>query len=123
MKFAGSTRYFFLYFLLLTIVNSQLSTAQSGTSSAISGTVLDATSAALPDAAVTATNVDTKATRAGVTNSDGRYFFSQVNPGTYTVTVKASGFAERSPAPFPVEVGRTVTLNLTLRCLRQRRTS
>ncbi len=41
--------------------------------------------------------------------------FSQVNPGTYTVTVRASGFAERSSAPVQVEVGRTVTLNLTLR--------
>lgn len=74
----------------------------------------DANGAALPNAAVTATNVDTKATRAGVTNGDGRFLFSQVNPGTYTATVKASGFAELASAPFPVEVGRTVTLNLTL---------
>jgi hypothetical protein len=76
--------------------------------------VTDATGAVLPDAAVTATNVDTKATRAGVTNADGRFLFSQVNPGTYTVTVSAKGFAEQSSPPVQVEVGRTVTLNLTV---------
>jgi hypothetical protein len=101
-------------FLLLTIVNSRLSEGQSGTSSAISGTVTDATGAALPNAAVTATNLDTKAARAGVTNADGRYLFSQVNPGAYTVTVRASGFAEQTSPPVQVEVGRTVTLDLTL---------
>jgi hypothetical protein len=99
---------------MLIIVNSQLLVGQSGTSSAISGIVTDSTGAALPNATVTATNVDTKATRAGVTNGDGRFLFSQVNPGTYTVTVKASGFAEQSSPPVQVDVGRTVMLNLTL---------
>ena len=37
-----------------------------------------------------------------------------MNPGTYTVAVSAKGFAEQSSAPVQVEVGRTVTLNLTL---------
>jgi hypothetical protein len=115
MKSVRTYGHFFRYFLLLTIVNSQLAAGQSGTSSAISGTIADSNGAGLPNAAVKATNADTKATRAGVTNADGRYLFSQVNPGTYTVTVKASGFAEQTSAPFPVEVGRTVTLNLTLR--------
>jgi hypothetical protein len=76
--------------------------------------VADANGAVLPDAAVTATNIDTKATRGGVTNGDGRFLFSQVNPGTYTVTVIAKEFAEQTSAPFQVEVGRTVTLNLKL---------
>jgi hypothetical protein len=76
--------------------------------------VTDATGAVLADVAVTTTNVDTKAARAGVTNADGRFLFSQVNPGTYTVTVIAKGFAEQTSATFQVEVGRTVTLNLIL---------
>jgi hypothetical protein len=88
--------------------------AQSGTSSAISGTVTDATGAALAKAAVTAASIETKATRMGETNAEGRFLFSQVNPGSYVVTVKASGFAEQSSRPVAVEVGRTVTLNFTL---------
>ncbi len=107
-------RAYFFYYLMLIIVNSRLLVGQSGTSSALSGIVADSAGAALPNAAVTATNVDTKATRAGVTNADGRFLFSQVNPGTYTVTVKASGFAEQTSPPIQIEVGRTVTLNLTL---------
>ena len=114
MESRGTIRHYYRYFLLLTIINSQLLVAQSGTSCAISGTVADASGAALPNAAVTATNVDTKATRAGVTNGNGRFLFSQVNPGTYTVTVIAKGFAEQTSVPFQVEVGRTVTLNLKL---------
>ncbi len=48
------------------------------------------------------------------TNADGRFLFSQVNPGTYTVTVSANGFAEQTSPPIAVEVGRTVTLNFNL---------
>jgi hypothetical protein len=105
---------FFVCFLLLTIVNPDLCPAQSGTSSAISGVVTDQTGAALPNAAVTAINVDTRASRAGHTDADGRFLFSQVNPGVYTLTVSASGFAEQTSQPLEVEVGRTVTLNLNL---------
>jgi hypothetical protein len=54
------------------------------------------------------------ATRTGETNSDGRFLFSQVNPGNYTVTVQAHGFAEETSRPVEVGVGRTVTLNLSL---------
>src|SRR5271157_1017017 len=114
MTCTRTIRYFFICFLLLTIVNSQLSVGQSGTSSAISGTVADPTGAALAKAEVIATNVDTKATRAGQTNGDGRFLFSQVNPGTYTVTVRANGFAEQTSRPVEVGVGRTVTLHLNL---------
>jgi hypothetical protein len=88
--------------------------AQSGTSSALSGTVVDATDAVLSNAAVTATNVDTKAVRVGQTNGDGRFLFPEVNPGTYTVTVRANGFAEQTSQPTAVGVGRTVTLNFKL---------
>jgi hypothetical protein len=114
MPYTRSTWYSFARILMLTIVNLQLCGAQSGTSSAISGTVTDSTGAALTNAAVTATNVNTKAIRAGQTNSDGRFLFSQVNPGSYTVTVTASGFAEQTSRPIEVEVGRTITLNLSL---------
>jgi hypothetical protein len=77
-------------------------------------TVADQTSAALPNAVVTATNVDTKASRSGQTNTDGRFLFSQLNPGTYTITVTAAGFAQQTSRPIQVGVGRTVTLSLSL---------
>jgi hypothetical protein len=99
---------------MLTAVNCGRLDAQSGTSSAISGMVADASGAALPGADVTATEVDTKATRAEQTDQDGRFIFSQVNPGIYTITVRASGFATQTSQPVSVEVGRTTTLNFNL---------
>ncbi len=114
MKHTRIIEYFSLCLLLLTIVNPVPFKAQSGTSSAISGMVSDSTGAELPNAGVTVINVDTKAVRTGQTNSDGRFLFAQLNPGNYTVTVKADGFAEQTSRPVAVAVGRTVTLNFNL---------
>jgi hypothetical protein len=103
-----------LGFLLLIMVNCCNLAAQSGTSSAISGAVVDATGASLPNAKVEATEINTGAVRKETTSSDGRFLFSQVNPGTYSVTVRAGGFAKQTSQPVAVEVGHTVTLNMTL---------
>ena len=99
-----------LWLALLTVTGM----GQSGTSSAISGTVTDSTGALVPNAAVNATETSTKAVRTGITDASGHYLFSQVNPGTYQVTVQASGFAAASSAPTLVEVGRNVALNFSL---------
>jgi hypothetical protein len=52
---------------------------QSGTSSAISGTLTDTTGGLIPNAVVTATETNTKAIRTGRTDASGRYLFSLVN--------------------------------------------
>ena len=109
-----TTRGLLAVWLLLTLVNGVCLFAQSGTSSAISGTVRDASGATVASAEVTATEVDTKATRAEQTDPGGHYLFSQVNPGTYQVKVQTNGFAVSTSAPTPVGVGRTVTLNFSL---------
>ncbi|MGO9336189.1 MAG: carboxypeptidase regulatory-like domain-containing protein [Terracidiphilus sp.] len=103
-----------IFYLLLTAVNSRSCLAQSGISSAISGTVADATGAVLTDAEVTATNVETKASRNGRTNGEGRFLFSQMNPGNYVVTVTANGWAKQKSSSVEVDLGRTVTLNFTM---------
>jgi hypothetical protein len=90
------------------------SLAQSGTSSTLAGTVTDRSGALLPNAAVTAVATDTHATRSGLTNAPGRFLFSQINPGTYIVSVHANGFADAESAPTVVPVGRTLALDFTL---------
>lgn len=99
---------------MLASVNCGWLAAQSGTSSALSGTVCDSSGATVANAEVTATEVDTKATRAEETDPGGHYLFSQVNPGTYQVTVRTRGFAVSTSVPTFVGVGRTVTLNFLL---------
>src|SRR5271154_5666224 len=88
--------------------------AQSGTSSALAGNVADSSGAALANATVTAIQTETHATRSGVSNAQGRFLFSQVNPGTYVVTVHSNGFADSQSAPTIVPVGRTIALDFVL---------
>ena len=107
-------KYDLIFVLVLTIVNPCLLRAQSETSSAISGTVTDASGAVVADASITATEANTKAVRAGRTDAIGHYLFSQVNPGTYQITVSASGFAVAVSEPTLVDVGRNVALNFSL---------
>ncbi|HEY4048206.1 MAG TPA: TonB-dependent receptor [Acidobacteriaceae bacterium] len=96
------------------LVHAVSSPAQSGTSSALAGTVRDVSGAVVADAEVRAVNTNTKATRTGKTDAAGRFLFSQVNPGIYEVTVEARGFAVQSSQPTAVAVGRTATLNFSL---------
>ena len=88
--------------------------AQSGTSSALAGTVTDNSGAVIPHATVTATDVNTKTARSGQTDASGHYLLSQINPATYQIKVTASGFGIASSEATPVGVGRTVTVNFTL---------
>jgi len=103
-----------LLLLGFALANCGYASAQSGTSSALTGTLKDSSGALVTDATVTAINVDTKAIRNGQSNNSGRFLFSQIDPGNYQVTVKASGFAVQTSQATPVAVGRTVTLNFTL---------
>ena len=88
--------------------------AQSGTSSAIAGVVADKSGAVIPKACVQATEVNTGATRAVESNMDGRFLFSQVNPGIYRIEVQAVGFGPGESQPVSVTVGQTAAVNFTL---------
>lgn len=114
MKLHRRMTHSFFLLLLLTAVNPALLSAQSNTTSAIAGTVTDATGAALAGADMTAEDAGTGERRVGKTNEQGRFLFAQVEPGTYTVRASAAGFAQQKSEPFAVEVGRTVTLELKL---------
>ena len=66
--------------------------AQGTGQGTISGTVTDSTSAVVPGARVTITNSDTKVSHDTDTNSTGYFEVDNLNPGTYTISVAASGF-------------------------------
>jgi iron complex outermembrane receptor protein len=63
-----------------------------GTSGSISGSVLDATGAALVGAKVTATRADTGQKTTVTTNGSGLYVFASLPPGQYSVRVAVPGF-------------------------------
>ncbi len=75
------------------------------TTGSISGSVQDEKAAAIPNATVTARNVETNTPRTAQTNDEGRYRFENMPVGAYEVTVEAAGFAKY------VQTGITLALN------------
>src|SRR4051812_41116689 len=71
---------------------SAMAMAQSTTDGAIGGTVKDPNGAIVPNASVTVKNEETNKEATGTTDSDGRFQVIHLQPGTYTVTINASGF-------------------------------
>jgi hypothetical protein len=100
--------------LILTMVNAPPLGAQSGTSSALAGSVADKSGAVIPKAQVKATDLNTGAVRVVQSGTDGRFLFSQVNPGSYRIEVHAEGFGPGQSQPTSVFVGQTATVNFTL---------
>ncbi len=66
--------------------------AQSGTTGALTGSVVDQSDGAIPGVTVSAVNVATNESRDAVTNSEGFYRLSALATGTYEVTFQLSGF-------------------------------
>jgi len=56
------------------------------------GAVHDSTGAVLPNAKVSAVNVATKVTTEATSNASGDYVLPALQPGTYSLTVEATGF-------------------------------
>ena len=58
----------------------------------VQGTVADPSQAALPEATVTLRNVNTGVDTVRQADAAGHFLFDFVQPGTYSVTVQATGF-------------------------------
>jgi hypothetical protein len=88
--------------------------AQSASSGTVSGMVTDPSNAVVAGAAITLTDISTNIPRTANSNSTGRYFFADVTPGTYTLTVSKTGFATSKTDNQIVQVGVNLTVNLSL---------
>ena len=66
--------------------------AAQSTTADILGSVTDVSGAAIPNAQVTLTNLDTKVTQTTQTTGAGDYTFTQLGPGNYSVQVVENGF-------------------------------
>ncbi len=88
-------------------------TAQTFTG-AITGVVSDASGAGVPGASVTLTNAATRELRAVESTVDGRYTFSQIQPGAYSVKAVKAGFRDVVTNDVRLSTSQTLELNLTL---------
>ena len=87
--------------------------AQTIISGDIAGTVTDPSGAAIPGAAVTATSMATGASKTVTAGAAGDYRISLLQPGSYKLSVSASGF-QTTQLNVDVRVGQVTNGNLQL---------
>src|ERR1700719_4810626 len=96
--------------------------SQGETTSAIVGQVRDATEAAVPNATVAVTNHDTGLKRTATTDDAGRFNFSQLKPGAYSVKVDAEGFDPQQNDAVIAALGQKQTVNFMLKVAQSKQT-
>jgi len=104
-------RTLWILFSLLLIGSLAFAQRDLGT---VTGTVTDATGAAVPNAKVTLANTATGVSYDTVTTGTGAYTRPALNPGTYTVTVQAPGFQKAQQSNVIVNPGTPVAVDLIL---------
>src|ERR1700731_30302 len=77
----------------------------------LNGTVTDPSGAALPNAKVTVTSLQTGLTRTTTTNQTGLYSIPQLPVGTYDLTVEANGFKLSKRTGVSLTVGAVATVD------------
>ena len=80
----------------------------------IEGIVLDQNKAALPDALITVTNLETGTTRIVRTDESGVYRFPLLPLGTYCITAEALNFKKLVREGITLTTGQTATVDLYL---------
>jgi len=100
-KIAGIFLAFF--FVTAAVVHAQVASGE------VNGTVTDKSSGFVAGAAVNLINQATKIGDRATTNSEGYFVFINVKPGTYVLTVEATGFKSTEISLFDVGVNQTVT--------------
>ena len=85
----------------------------------ISGTVTDATGAAVVGAAVKLVSPDTGLTRDGSTSSAGEFVFQDLPLGKYDITVTQAGFDKVHVSGVTVDAGKIATVGLKLEVAKQ----
>ncbi|PYQ52385.1 MAG: hypothetical protein DMF59_04830 [Acidobacteria bacterium] len=105
-------RSLFAVLMLLVCTSLLADGTQLGT---ISGRVIDQSQSAIPGATVEALNIEKGTTRRTITDADGKYIVPLLHPGTYKVSISLSGFDTFIAQNAGVEVGKTTTINATLK--------
>jgi hypothetical protein len=86
-----------------------------GTEGNITGTVTAQDGTSLPNAKVTITNEGTNISRSVISNTKGDYVAADLNPGTYTVKVEATGFGETRDAGVVLASQQTLRIDVTMK--------
>ncbi len=83
-------------------------------SAELSGNVLDVSGAAVPNATVTATNVETSIAHTTASEKGGDYVLTSLPPGNYTLTAEAPGFSKLVQTGVSLQINQQARVDLTL---------
>ncbi|HTQ59141.1 MAG TPA: TonB-dependent receptor [Candidatus Solibacter sp.] len=97
-------------FGLITFFPAFLS-AQIAVTGKITGVVTDSSGAAVPNATVTVKSSALMTPRTSTTSADGVYLFDLLPPGTYQVTITATGFRTEDQTGIVITAGFTATVS------------
>ncbi len=99
---------FAVFFMTTATVSSAQTTAD------LSGTITDASGAAVPGATVKIISADTGAERSVTANDDGFFTVQQLQPGNYRLTATQPGFKTAQLSSVVFAVGQSRTLDIVL---------
>ena len=111
-KFAAGSIVFITF---LAIFNGALLKSQGFTAEVL-GTVTDTSGAVIPQATITATNINTGQKTTVVTDARGSYTIPQLAPGQYSITAETQGFKRvvREPVTLQVDQRQSIDFQLEL---------
>src|SRR6185369_17858075 len=96
------------------LFGSQIAFAQLRVVGSVSGTVLDPTGAAVPNAQVVLRDTKTQQTKEATTSDNGAFFFPDLSTGTYDVTVTMAGFQKSLVTGISVATSQTTDVKISL---------
>jgi hypothetical protein len=100
--------YAVLFLFAVCVLNAQ------STAGRVSGTVSDASSGAVPDVRVTATNNETSQMVNATTNVQGQFVLYPLPPGIYNIRFQKTGFNSLELAQLKISVSESVVRNVSL---------
>src|ERR1041384_7980528 len=104
-----------VYVIGFALLFATTSMSAQSTTATLQGTVIDQTGAVVPNAEIKITNTATNLIRTTKTDSTGSYLVPALPIGTYNIEVTASGLGKQIVTGLVLDVGRTVSQNLTLK--------
>ena len=100
--------------VLLWILTTALAARAQVDTATVTGTVRDSSGAVLPNAVVTATEMNTGIKTTAKTSSDGNYVITPLKIGTYSVSAQASGFQTETRQNIVLNVQQNQRLDFQL---------
>lgn len=99
---------------LLLLVPIALHAQARVTAADLSGTTVDSSGAFVPGVTVAATNIETNVSRTVATDERGRYKMAALQPGSYRITAKLSGFSDQAREGVTLTLGQEAIIDFRM---------